>query len=75
VFKFLYESPEHTWFSAVYEVTCDRPVHPQVEEVAWHAFLTDAELAARLPEWPWVPDGREAYERLRARGPASPPAG
>ena len=64
VTKFLYESPEHTWWSAVYEVTCDGPVHPQVEEIAWYAFLTDEELERRLPEWPWVPDGLAAYRRL-----------
>ncbi|MCQ4083303.1 NUDIX domain-containing protein [Streptomyces sp. RB6PN25] len=64
VLKFLYEAPEHTWWSRVYEVECALPVQPQVEEVAWHTFLTDAELAARIPQWPWVPDGVEAFRRL-----------
>ena len=64
VTKFLYESPEHAWWSAVYEVTCDRPVRPQAEEVAWYAFLTDEELDRRLDEWPWVPDGLAAFRRL-----------
>lgn len=41
-------------------------MNPQAEEVAWHDFLTDEELERRLPEWPWVPDGLDAYERLRA---------
>ncbi|MEE6258908.1 NUDIX hydrolase [Plantactinospora sonchi] len=66
LFRFLYDTPEHTWWSAVYEVRWDGPVDPQPEEVAWHAFLTEAELAQRLPEWTWVPDGLEAYHRLRA---------
>jgi isopentenyldiphosphate isomerase len=66
LFRFLYETPEHSWWSAVYEVRCDEPVHPQPEEVAWHAFLTEDELHARLAEWDWVPDGLEAYRRLRA---------
>jgi 8-oxo-dGTP pyrophosphatase MutT (NUDIX family) len=65
LFKFLYESPEHTWWSAMYEVRCPGPVYPQVEEVAWHAFLTEDELRARLDEWPWVPDGLEGYRRLQ----------
>jgi isopentenyldiphosphate isomerase len=65
LFRFLYESAEHTWWSAVYEVRCTLPVRPQAEEVAWHAFLTEDELARRLPRWSWVPDGLEAYERLR----------
>lgn len=67
LFRFLYETPEHTWWSAVYQVRCESPVHPQVEEVAWHAFLTESELAQRLTEWEWVPDGLEAYRRLLAR--------
>ena len=66
LFRFLYETPEHAWWSAVYEVRCDGPVHPQPEEVDWHAFLTEDELHRRLDEWPWVPDGFEAYRRLRA---------
>jgi isopentenyldiphosphate isomerase len=65
LFRFLYESAEHTWWSAVYEVRCTLPVRPQAEEVAWHAFLTEDELARLLPRWSWVPDGLEAYERLR----------
>jgi isopentenyldiphosphate isomerase len=62
--KFLYETPEHTWWSAIYEVRCDLPVRPQPEEVAWHAFLTERELGSRLAAWTWVPDGLEAYRRL-----------
>ncbi|MFF3764210.1 NUDIX domain-containing protein [Streptomyces sp. NPDC001922] len=65
LFHFLYETPEHTWWSHIYEVSCTLPVNPQVEEVAWHGFLTDEELERRLPEWEWVPDGREAYRRLQ----------
>jgi isopentenyldiphosphate isomerase len=67
LFRFLYETPEHTWWSAIYEVRCDVPVDPQPEEVAWHAFLTGDELRQRLDEWNWVPDGFEAYRRLLAR--------
>lgn len=70
LFSFLYEGAAgHTWWSRVYEVRCDLPVSPQAEEVAWHAFLTEEELERRLPEWEWVPDGLEAYRRMRARRP------
>jgi isopentenyldiphosphate isomerase len=67
LFTFLYEQADGTgkWWSAVYEVRCERPVDPQPEEVAWHTFLTEEELAARLPQWDWVPDGLEAYRRLQ----------
>lgn len=70
--KFLYETPEHTWWSALYEVRCPSTVAPQPEEVAWHTFLTEAELAQRLAEWEWVPDGLEAYRRLTARATRHP---
>ncbi|WP_445271740.1 NUDIX domain-containing protein, partial [Streptomyces sp. DSM 41978] len=65
LFRFLYTSAEHTWWSAVYQVRCELPVVPQAEEVAWYAFLDDTELEARLDEWLWVPDGLDAYRRLK----------
>jgi isopentenyldiphosphate isomerase len=64
LFKFLYATPQHTWWSFVYEVRCDLPVNPQAEEVAWHTFLTEDELQAKLAQWAWVPDGLEAYRQL-----------
>ena len=64
LFAFLFEQPElGRWWATVYQVRCDPPVRPQAEEVAWHAFLPEDELAARLPTWDWVPDGLEAYHR------------
>ncbi|MFF3896715.1 NUDIX domain-containing protein [Streptomyces sp. NPDC001812] len=79
LFKFLYDDGAgRSWWSAVYEVRCDLPVRPQAEEVAWHPFLTEAELERRLNKgteqteqtertgWTWTPDSRAAYERLRA---------
>jgi 8-oxo-dGTP pyrophosphatase MutT (NUDIX family) len=77
LFSFLYESPEHTWWSRVFEVRCTPPVHPQAEEIAWSAFVTDDELARRLPEWHWTPDALEAYRRLtewRRTGDPTDPA-
>ncbi|MET8978705.1 NUDIX domain-containing protein [Streptomyces sp. NPDC004539] len=66
LFKFLYESePGLSWWAAVYEVRWEGPVRPQVEEVEWHAFLSEAEVEDRLGEWAWVPDGLAAYERLK----------
>ncbi|MCW8381005.1 NUDIX hydrolase [Streptomyces justiciae] len=67
LFKFLYDGGAgRSWWSAVYEVRCELPVSPQVEEVAWHDFLTEDEVERRLTEWEWVPDGLDAYARLRA---------
>ncbi|MFJ8587111.1 NUDIX domain-containing protein [Streptomyces sp. NPDC093595] len=68
LFRFLYEDGggRGSWWSAVYEVRCTLPVAPQPEEVAWHTFLPESEVEARLADWEWVPDGFAAYERLRA---------
>ncbi|MFJ7999556.1 NUDIX domain-containing protein [Streptomyces sp. NPDC096310] len=73
LFSFLYTSAEPggcRWWSRVYEVVCALPVRPQVEEIAWHAFVPEEELERRLAGgpggWAWVPDGVEAYERLKA---------
>ncbi|MFD6417665.1 NUDIX domain-containing protein [Streptomyces sp. NPDC060194] len=81
LFTFLYEGADgQSWWSHVAEVRCVLPVRPQAEEVAWHAFLTEAELVERLAadgpgEWQWVPDGGEAWRRLTAHraGPESGP--
>ncbi|MYS21944.1 Isopentenyldiphosphate isomerase [Streptomyces sp. DvalAA-14] len=75
LFRFLYEDGPRSWWSTVYQVRCEMPVSPQPEEVAWHTFLTEDELAARLPDWEWVPDGLAAYRRLLAlRGGSGDPA-
>ncbi|MEG3629257.1 NUDIX hydrolase [Streptomyces poriticola] len=67
LFKFLYQGGAGgTWWSTVYEVRCEGAVRPQVEEVAWYGFLTEAEVERRLGEWEWVPDGLAAFARLRA---------
>ncbi|MGW2670300.1 NUDIX hydrolase [Streptomyces sp. NPDC001272] len=76
LFKFLYEGPAGSWWSSVYEVRCTLPVAPQESEVAWHTWLEPRELERRVAggEWAWVPDGLEAYRRLRAfRGDGVPP--
>ncbi|OKJ16464.1 NUDIX hydrolase [Streptomyces sp. CB00316] len=65
LFRFLYTGEKRSWWSAVYQVRCELPVAPQVEEVAWHTFLDDTDLEDRLGRWPWVPDGVEAYRRLQ----------
>lgn len=66
LFRFLYEDGPRTWWSAVYQVRCVLPVSPQVSEVAWHDFLSEEQLAARLTDWQWVPDGLDGYRRFLA---------
>ncbi|WP_280696664.1 NUDIX domain-containing protein [Kitasatospora sp. GP82] len=73
LFKFLFEEivegRKYSWWCDLYEARWDGPVSPQVEEVAWHGWLSEEELGQRLAEgdWDFVPDGREAYRRYLAR--------
>ena len=72
LFRFRYTDGERfSWWSDVHEAEWDGPVSPQAEEVAWHTWLTEDELADRLTTWEFVPDGREAWRRyleLRTTG-------
>ena len=73
LFKFLFQDGPLSWWCAVYQVRCDLDVSPQPEEVAWHGFMSEAELNARLDQWAFVPDGLAAWHRLQdwcARGRA-----
>ncbi|MFG2906970.1 NUDIX hydrolase [Kitasatospora sp. NPDC048286] len=73
LFKFLFEQDRFeqdgfdqdrlSWWCDMYEAEWDGPVSPQESEVAWHAWLTPAELADRLTRDSFVPDGVEAYRR------------
>ncbi|MGF1425896.1 NUDIX hydrolase [Kitasatospora sp. LaBMicrA B282] len=68
-FLFRYQDSPGAWFCDVHQARWTGPVAPQVEEVAWHGWLTEAEVAERLGGaggWEFVPDGREAYRRYLA---------
>ena len=66
MFRHRYCGEENPSWSALFEVTCDGPVHPQASEIAWGGFLTLEELADRLNRWPFCPDALEIYRRWRA---------
>ena len=66
LFKHRYRGSENPSWSATFEVTWDGPITPQTSEIAWGAFLTMDELAARLQEWPFCPDGLEIFRRWQA---------
>jgi isopentenyldiphosphate isomerase len=68
LFRFLYHGATYgSWWSAVYELRHDGPVHPQESEIAWHGWVTEAELDRMRADLDWTPDSAEAYERLLAR--------
>ncbi|MFJ3789735.1 NUDIX hydrolase [Kitasatospora sp. NPDC090091] len=66
LFRFLFSRDRLSWWCDVHEAEWDGPVAPQESEVAWHAWLTPAELDERLARDTFVPDGLEAYRRYRA---------
>ncbi|WP_395293325.1 NUDIX hydrolase [Kitasatospora hibisci] len=66
LFKFLFRRDRLAWWCDVYQAEWDGPVTPQESEVAWHAWLTPAELDERLARDTFVPDGLDAYRRYRA---------
>jgi 8-oxo-dGTP pyrophosphatase MutT (NUDIX family) len=66
LFRHRYRGPENPSWSALFEVTWDGPVTPQASEIAWGAFLTLEELAVRLEQWPFCPDGLEIFRRWQA---------
>jgi hypothetical protein len=50
----------------VHETVVDGPVTPDASEVAWWAWLTEAELRTAFEERPFVPDCRDAHRRYTA---------
>jgi 8-oxo-dGTP pyrophosphatase MutT (NUDIX family) len=73
LFKHLYTGADNPSWYAVFEVVWDGPIRHQAEEVAWGAFMPEDELVGRLDEWPFVPDGLEAFRRYltQLRPPAA----
>jgi isopentenyldiphosphate isomerase len=66
LFMHRYRGDRNNAWIWVGEVVWDGPIRHQEDEVAWGAYLSLAELASRLREWPFAPDHREAFERYLA---------
>ncbi|MFF0742959.1 NUDIX hydrolase [Streptomyces sp. NPDC004111] len=66
VFKFRCEGVISPYWLGLHEVVVTGPVDPDPEEIGWHAWLTEPELAALVRHEEFVPDAREAYDRYRA---------
>jgi isopentenyldiphosphate isomerase len=63
LFKSRYRDPDINWWTCVYEVVWDGPIHHQDEEITWGGFMREADLIAKLEEWPFVPDGLVVFRR------------
>ncbi|MFI8537553.1 NUDIX hydrolase [Streptomyces aquilus] len=67
VFKFLCPGVVCPYWNAVHEIVVDQPVRPDPAEIAWYAWLTEAELADLARQEAFVSDGRDALTRYLAR--------
>jgi isopentenyldiphosphate isomerase len=73
LFKCRFRDPDINWWTCVYEVVWEGPVRLQEDEVAWGAFMREANLVGTLDGWPFVPDGLLVYRRyLEQRGGGVP---
>ncbi|MDH4112400.1 MAG: NUDIX domain-containing protein [Actinomycetota bacterium] len=63
LFRYLYRGETSECWTAVYEVTWDGDVKPQLEEIAWGNFVPWRELGRMLATLPFCPDSREIVLR------------
>ncbi|MEU3777091.1 NUDIX domain-containing protein [Streptomyces sp. NPDC032472] len=65
VLKFLCTGVISPYWLAVHEATVAEPIHPDPAELAWWAWVDEAELDTLAAGPDFVPDGREAWARYR----------
>ncbi|MEV0529582.1 NUDIX domain-containing protein [Streptomyces sp. NPDC050439] len=63
VLKFRCAGVISPYWLGLHEVVVTEVVRPDPSEVAWHAWMTERELADLVRHEAFVPDAREAYER------------
>jgi hypothetical protein len=60
----------------LHEAVVTGPFAPDPDEIAWHDWLTEPQLAELVRDEAFVPDAREAYHRWTARRrEGTPPEG
>ncbi|WP_345035308.1 NUDIX hydrolase [Streptomyces sannanensis] len=75
VFKFLCRGAISPYWLGVHEAVVTEDIVPDPAEIAWHAWLTEAELRDALQRWPFVPDGVDVLQQCldrRRHGSARP---
>ncbi|MEU1179899.1 NUDIX domain-containing protein [Streptomyces sp. NPDC005820] len=65
VLTFLCEGVISPYWLGLHEVVITEPIRPDLEEIAWHDWLTEGELEALVRRREFVPDAREAFDRYR----------
>lgn len=67
VFKFRCEGELSPYWFAVHEAVIEpQSVAANGDEIAWHDWLSEEELAEVIHQWPFVSDSRDAHQRYRA---------
>ncbi|MEU6765031.1 NUDIX domain-containing protein [Streptomyces sp. NPDC046853] len=66
VLKFRCAGVVSPYWMGLHEVVVEDQVRPDPSEVAWHAWLTERELADLVRHEAFIPDAREAYDRYWA---------
>jgi len=66
VFTYLCRGVISPYWLGVHEATITQPITPDASEVAWHAWLTEAELRDAIRSPSFVPDAQEAFTRYQA---------
>ncbi|UXY22688.1 NUDIX domain-containing protein [Streptomyces cynarae] len=71
VFKYLCHGAISPYWLGLHEAALNDPITPDPSEIAWHTWLTPAELRAAMGDKPFVPDARDAFDRYQASRPSS----
>ncbi len=66
-FTFLCDGVISPYWLGVHEAVIEESVAPDPSEIAWHDWLSESALREVLQQWPFVPDGRDAFTRYIAR--------
>jgi isopentenyldiphosphate isomerase len=66
VFKYLCRGEISPYWLGLHEAVLDQPLAPDAAEIAWHAWLTPAELRTAMRDRAFVSDARDAFERYQA---------
>lgn len=66
LFTFLNRSGLSPHWLGVHETVVPDTVAADADEVAWHGWLSEAELRSALLEWRFTPDSHEAFSRYLA---------
>jgi isopentenyldiphosphate isomerase len=76
VVRFLMRGAISPYWLGVHEAVVDGVITADPREVAWYGWLTEEELARAVCDWPFVPDGQEAFRRYTeaVRGTPKAPA-